>query len=171
MRLRSALKYLDISKSSYCHKPKARSESRRVTPLDARLELALSSLKGHELTLGHGKMTDYLREKEGYIWNHKKMYRHMQIMHLLQPRHVKKRWLKNRRLSAMCVLASNLRWEMDITFVPTGTGAMCLFVIIDTYDKDIVSDSMDIRATAEQASQCLKQAVLNRFGTLSAQGG
>jgi len=170
MRLHTALKYLGISKSSYCHKPKPRSESRRVAPLDARLELALSSLKGHELTLGHGKMTDYLREKEGFIWNHKKMYRHMQIMHLLQPRHAKKRWLKNKRLSAMCVLASNLRWEMDITFVPTGTGAMCLFAIIDTYDKDIVSDSMDIRATAEQASQCLKQAVLNRFGTLSAQG-
>ena len=170
MNLRSALKYLGLSKSSYCHKPKPRSESKRVAPLDARLELALSSLKGHELTLGHGKMTDYLREKEGCIWNHKKVYRHMQIMHLLQPRHTKTRWLKNRRLSAMCVLASNLRWEMDITFVSTGTGAMCLFAIIDTYDKGIVGDSMDIRATAEKAIDCLKQAVMKRFGSLSAQG-
>ena len=170
MNLRSALKYLDLCKSSYCHKPKPRSESRRVTPLDARLELVLSSLKGYELTLGHGKMTDYLREKEGCIWNHKKVYRHMQIMNLLQPRHIKKRWLKNKRLPAMCVLAINLRWEMDITFVPTGTGAMCLFSIIDTYDKGIVGDSMDIRATAEQASECLKQAVLKRFGSLDARG-
>jgi putative transposase len=170
MNLGSALKYLDISKSSYCHKPKPRSESKRVTPLDDRLTAALKALQGYELTIGYGKVTDYLRNKHVYIWNEKKVYRHMKSLNLLQPSHIKRRWRQNKRLAAMCVLGSNMRWEMDITFVATEMGALCLFAIIDTYDKGLVGDSMDIRATAAQAVDCLKQAVLNRFGVLSAKG-
>ena len=170
MSLHSALKYLDMAKSSYCHNPKPRSESKRVTPLDERLEAALKQLRSYELTLGYDKMTDYLRNKHGVIWNHKKVYRHMDRLHLLQPRRIKQKWLKNKRLPAMCVLGVNQRWEMDITFVPTGTGALALFAIIDTYDKAIVGDAMDIRATAMQAVACLKCAVLERFGVSSAEG-
>lgn len=170
MSLRSALKYLDISKSSYCHKAKPRSESRRTAPLDSELKTALDKLQGYELTLGYEKMTDYLRGKHACIWNHKKVYRHMKSLSLLQPRHIKQRYRQNKRLAAMCVLGSNQRWEMDITFVATETGPLCLFAILDTYDKQLVGDSMDVRATAAQAVECLKQAVLKRFGVLSAAG-
>jgi putative transposase len=170
MSLRSALKYLELSKSSYCHKMKPRSESRRATSLDPELKAALNQLQGYELTLGYEKMTDYLRSKCACIWNHKKVYRHMKSLNLLQPRHIKQRHKQNKRLAAMCVLGSNQRWEMDITFVATGTGLLCLFAILDTYDKQLVGDSMDVRATAAQAVECLRQAVLKRFGVFSAAG-
>lgn len=170
MRLTRALKYLDLNKSSYCYQTRLRSEDKRVFLLDAELEKALKEMTGYELTLGYDKATPYLRWKHDRIWNHKKVYRHMSELKMLQPRSVKRVWIKNRRLGLSHATQSNRRWEADMTYVPTRMGNMYLFVIEDIHDKEVVGSQMDIRCGAQQAIEVLKQALMKRFGRESAHG-
>ena len=170
MPLKAALKYMDLNKSSYCYESQLRSEDKRIFPLDPELENVLKGMCGYELTLGYDKATDYLRAKHESIWNRKKVYRHMKALKLLQPRHIKRLWKKNKRLAAFCPLHSNVRWEADLTWVPTRMGTMYLFVLEDVYDKEVLAGHMGIRAGAEEAIACLKEALRKRFGVESAFG-
>ena len=170
MKLAAALKYVDLNKSSYCYERRPRSEDKRIFPLDAELEKALKGMSGYELTLGYDKATPYLRWKHDRIWNRKKVYRHMSELKLLQPRSIKRIWIKNRRLGLSQATQSNRRWEADMTYVPTRMGNMYLFVIEDIHDKEVVGAHMDIRCGAQQAVESLKQALMKRFGRESAHG-
>jgi putative transposase len=170
MTLKAALGYMDLEKSSYSYESRLRSENKRIFPLDPELEKALKNMCGYELTLGYDKATDYLRSKHGKVWNRKKVYRHMEALKLLQPRHIKRLWRKNKRLAAFCAIQSNVRWESDLTWVSTRMGVMYLFVIEDVYDKEVLSGHMDIRAGAQEAIECLKEALRKRFGQESARG-
>ena len=170
MRLNAALSYLDLGKSSYCYESLPRSEDKRIFPLDPELEKALKEMTGYELTLGYDKATPYLRWKHDRVWNHKKVYRHMSALKLLQPRSIKRIWIKNRRLGMSQATQSNRRWEADMTYVPTRMGNLYLFVIEDIHDKEVVGSQMDIRSGAEQAIEALKHALIKRFGRESAYG-
>lgn len=170
MTLVAALGYMGLAKSSCLYKSRLGTECKRTFPLDPELETVLKELSGYELTLGYDKLTPYLRGKYGRVWNRKKIYRHMSEMKLLQPRSVKRIWIKNKRLAAFCAIQSNVRWEADLTFVPTRMGNMYLFVIEDIYDKEVIGGHMDIRCGAQQAIEALKQALVKRFGKESAEG-
>ena len=163
MPLQSALGYMDLSKSSYFYERHARQQRRQEYPLDAELEKLLLNLQGYELTLGYDKLTDYLRQKHEKIWNKKKVYRHMKVLQLLQRRRIKRRWKKNKRLPWSCAIKSNVRWEADLVFVYTAMGNVYLFVIEDTYDREVLSGHMDIQCGAQQAIECLKEALKKRF--------
>lgn len=170
MTLKAALGYLDLNKSSYCYENRPRSRAKRIFPLDPELKKALTDMRGYELALGCDKATDYLRAKHRKVWNRKKVYRHMEALKLLRPRHIKRLWKKNKRLAVFCPLQSNARWEADLTWVPTRMGVMYLFVVEDVYDKEALSGHMDIRAGAEEAVEGLKEALKKRFGQASARG-
>ena len=170
MKLTVALEYVNLNKSSYCYQRRPRSEDKRIFPLDTELEKALKEMSDYELTLGYSKATPYLRWKHDRVWNRKKVYRHMSELKLLQPRSIKRIWIKNRRLGLSQATESNRRWEADMTYVPTRMGNMYLFVIEDIHDKEIVGWHMDIRCGAQQAIEALKQALMKRFGRESAYG-
>ena len=170
MKLTRALFYMDLSKSSYCYERRPRSEDKRIFPLDTELEKALKEMSGYELTLGYGKATPYLRWKHNRIWNRKKVYRHMSELKLLQPRSIKRIWIKNKRLGKSQATQSNRRWEADMTYVSTQMGNMYLFVIEDIHDKEVVGWCMDIHCGAQQAVEALKQALMKRFGQESVHG-
>ncbi len=163
MKLTAALEYIGLSKSSYFYKSHPTSRKKRAYRLDPKLKDVLLDLKGRELTLGYRKLTKYLREKHQEVWNKKKVYPHMKTLDLLQPKHIKKRYLKNRRLAVCCPIKSNVRWEADLTFVPTLMGMMYLFVVEDVYDKEILGGYMDIRCRASEAIKTLKEAINRRF--------
>lgn len=164
MSRRRALGYLELAKSTYLYAVKRRSRSPRAYRLDPALTTALQQLTGYELTLGYDKLTDYLRQKHRCIWNRKKVYKHMKALKLLQPRAPKRRWKQRKRLRACCPLASNVRWEMDLTWVPTQMGPMYLFVIEDTYDRAVVASAMELQCGAHQAVEVLRTALRARWG-------
>lgn len=164
MKTATALKYIELSKSSYFYNSCSTSKKKRPYKLDPNLKDILLNLKGRELTLGYRKLTKYLRGKYQQVWNKKKVYPHMKALDLLQPKHIKRRYLKNRRLAMCCPIWSNVRWEADLTFVPTFMGMMYLFVVEDVYDKEILSGYMDIRCRAAEAIKTLKEAIKKRFG-------
>jgi len=170
MKLTQALSYIGLTKSTYFYVKSPTINAKKKYQLDSNLKEILLSLKGYELTLGYRKLTKYLRNKYYKIWNKKKVYAHMEALKLLQPRNIKTRYIKNRRLAICSPIRSNVRWEADITFVPTQMGSLYLFVVEDVYDKEILSGYMDIQCGAKEAIKSFKEAIDKRFKNTSPEG-
>ena len=164
MKLRAALIYMDMHKSSYAYKSRLGLKRKRPYILDHSLEEALKALEGYELTMGYDKTATYIRDKHRRIWNRKKVYLHMKALKLLQPKKIKRRWMANKRLPVSCAIASNVRWEADLTFVSTQTGHAYLFAVEDVYDREALSGHMDLQCGATQAIAALREALDRRFG-------
>ncbi len=121
-------------------------------------------LAGYELTLGYKKLAAYFLIRFDWIINHKKMYRHLDDLDLLQPKHVKRPKQKKPPTAIWyCPLNSNVRWEADLTLVPYQSGFLYLFSVIDVFDKELIGSWFGFRCRKDDAIEALKNAVLNRF--------
>lgn len=124
----------------------------------------LKELNGYALTLGHRKLTVFIRLQHNLIVNHKKLYRHIKELKLLQPKHVKRPKIKTPPKAIFyCPLKSNIRWEADLTLVPYQSGFLYLFSVIDVFDKELIGSWFGFRCRKDDAIEALKDAVLNRF--------
>ena len=155
----TALKALDLSKSSYYYQSNLNKES-RTRELDDTLVSKLKELTNYELVYGYRKVTVLFKE-----YNHKKIYRHMKALKMLQPKKIKKH--KNTRLNVSCPIASNVRWEADLTYVFDGKRLNYLFAVVDTFDKEPIGDYYGLRCRAKEAIISLEDAVRSRFGNLN----
>jgi putative transposase len=165
--LKIALQAVGLSKSSYYYEEKEkRTGKRREYLLDPALTKILQVFKGYELTLGYRKVMDYLdlTLNQGH-YNHKKVYRHMHELKILQPKRIKKQGKPKKELSFYSPIKSNIRWEADLSYVFFGSGTAYAFVVIDTYDKEVIGKHFSMRARAAEAVAALDQAVITRFGT------
>lgn len=159
-----AAKVFDLDRSSWYYKPMLKQQKKSVRPLDSVLVEHLSKLSGFALTLGYRKTTAHLWQEFHMQFNHKKVYRHMNALDLLQPKVVKqKRKKKPPTVTWYCPLKSNMRWESDLTLVPYDNGHLYLFSVIDVFDKELVGSWFGFRCRKEDAIEALRQAVLNRF--------
>ncbi len=164
--LRVALEAIGLSKSSYYYKKKDKANSIiKEYPLDETLKSILLSFNGYELTLGYRKTMyyiDFVLNKGHY--NHKKVYRHMDILDMLQPKKIKKQGKPKKDLSFYSPIKSNMRWEADLSYVFYGSGTAHAFIVIDTYDKEVIGRYFSMRARAKEAVIALDNAVSCRFG-------
>jgi putative transposase len=161
-----ALEAVGLSKSSYYYKSeKNDNKHSKEYPLDEKLRSILLSLSGYELTLGYRKTMDYIDFvlNKGH-YNHKKVYRHMDILEMLQPKRIKKQSKPKKELSFYSPFMSNVRWEADLSYVFYGCGTAHAFVVIDSYDKEVIGRYFSMRARAEEAVIALDRAVSCRFG-------
>jgi len=168
-----ALQAVGLTKSSYYYKSNGGQDScAKEYPLDETLEDILRSLSGYELTLGYRKTMDYIDFvlNKGH-YNHKKVYRHMYEMDMLQPKRIKKQSKPKKELSFYSPIMSDVRWEADLSYVFYGCGTAHAFVVIDTYDKEIIGRYFSMRARAEEAVIALDMAVKSRFGDKGAPEG
>jgi len=164
--LKLALEAAGLSKSSYYYKGKEqRTGQRQGSPLDPTLTNILLSFKGYELTLGYRKAMDYIdfTLDRGH-YNHKKVYHHMYELKMLQPKRIKKQGKPKKELAFYSPLKSNVRWEADLSYVFYGTGTAHAFIVIDTYDKEVIGKYFSMRARAAEAVVALDRAVADRFG-------
>jgi putative transposase len=157
--LNIALKALGLSRSSYYYQPNP-SKGKRTKQLDNTLVYKLKELTGYELVYGYRKVTTLLKQ-----YNHKKIYRHMKALKMLQPKKLKKH--KTTRLDISCPITSNVRWEGDLTYVFDGKRINYLFVIVDAFDKEPIGDCYGLRCRAKEAIISLEDAVKSRFGSLT----
>lgn len=162
-----ALQAVGLSKSSYHYRATTSAKKdRRKAELDPDLEQLLLGLKGYELTLGYYKLADYIKGNyAGHWYNKKKVYRHMKALHLLQPKHIKKPKAKQKKggVAYYSPIRSNVRWEADLTLIRYENSFLYLFTVIDTYDKEIIGDTLSFRCRCDEAVESLKKAVLSRF--------
>lgn len=171
--LKIALEAVGLSRSSYYYKNKeAQGGCAKEYPLDETLKDVLLSLSGYELTLGYRKTMDYVDFvlNKGH-YNHKKVYRHMYEMDMLQPKRIKKQSKPKKELSFYSPIMSDVRWEADLSYVFYGSGTAHAFVVIDTYDKEVIGKYFSMRARAEEAVIALDMAVKSRFGDKGAPEG
>jgi len=56
----------------------------------------------------------------------------------------------------------NERWVLDITFIPTRAGWMCLAVIIDLYSRAVIGWVMHKRMKTELFTDALMMALMRR---------
>ena len=92
--LEMAAKAFGLPRSSLYYKTKPREKKKTVKPLDPTLKKRLDSLKEYELTLGYRKTAAYINAEETAPFDHKKVYRHMKALKLLQPKNIRKPKLK-----------------------------------------------------------------------------
>lgn len=164
--LKMALQAVGLSKSSYYYEGKEeKSGQQQECPLDPTLTRTLLSFKGYELTLGYRKVMDYIdfTLSQGH-YNHKKVYRHMYKLKMLQPKRIKKQGKPKKELAFYSPIKSNVRWEADLSYVFYGTGTAHAFIVIDTYDKEVIGKYFSMRARATEAVKALDRAVATRFG-------
>lgn len=154
----------DLNRSSWYYRTMPLKEKKSSRPLDPDLVKRLQDLSGYSLTLGYRKTAAHLWLEYAYRVNHKKIYRHMYHLKLLQPKHIKKpKKRKTPTVSWYCPLTSNQRWESDLTVVSYQGGNLYLFSVIDVYDKELIGSWFGFRCRKEDAIEALKQAVLSRF--------
>ena len=164
--LKIALEAVGLSRSSYYYKGNVKENvHKREYPLDEALKFILLSLSGYELTLGYRKTMDYIdfALNQGH-YNHKKVYRHMDVLEMLQPKRIKKQSKPKKELAFYSPIKSNVRWEADLSYVFFGSGTAHAFVVIDTYDKEVIGRYFSMRARAAEAVAALDRAVAARFG-------
>ena len=164
--LKIALETAGLSKSSYYYKNEEKADRHgKEYPLDETLKFILLSLSGYELTLGYRKTMDYIDFvlNKGH-YNHKKVYRHMDKLDMLQPKRIKKQSKTKKELAFYSPIKSDVRWETDLSYVYYGCGTAHAFVVIDTYDKEVIGKYFSMRARAEEAVIALDMAVKSRFG-------
>lgn len=144
-----------------------KAKTKRVKSFDPELMAILNDFEGPEQTLGCVKATAYINYNYGHLghwYNHKKVYRHMKELDILQPKQVKK---PKKRPKTSVVwstpIKSNLRWEADLTYVSNQHGNMYLFTVIDVFDKEIIGEHFSYRCRAIDAVKSIESAVLKRF--------
>ncbi len=113
---------------------------------------------------GYKKVTAVLRNNYNIKINKKKVRRLMKNLNLLDPN--RKRTLK--RVSRVCesrtIIKSNQLWQMDIkyAFIAGTKRTAYITSIIDVFDRELVSTSIDLSATGEVAKKVLIKGLYSR---------
>lgn len=152
-----ALAVVGLGRSTYSYTPKPLKKTR---PLDPLLCLAIQAIHRKSPVYGYRKVLATLKAR-GSLVNHKRVYRYMKHLGLLQPRKVKGQ--KHTQLAMVHPAVSNIYWEEDLTYVWCGNQQGYLFALIDAYDKGLPGDYFGNRCRADEAASILEQAVLKRF--------
>ena len=120
-----ACRAFGVSETCYRYGPKLRAENEEIADL-------MVGLTNAKKTWGFGLCFLYLRNVQGHVWNHKRVYRIYCALELNLRIKLRKR-LKRDKPDALAVPeAPNIIWSMDfdsrsLGSWPTGWGAVVLF--------------------------------------------
>ncbi len=167
--IRRQCELIGLNRGSYYYEPAGESE--------LNLELMREIDKQYTQTPFYGwpKMTVCLR-KQGYLVNHKRVYRLMQKMGI-QAICPKKRVKKERNehtiypylLKDFQIGQPNQVWSTDITYIPLQQGFMYLVAVIDWYSRYVLawqlSNSLDGHFCQVALQQALEQGRPDIFNT------
>lgn len=113
---------------------------------------------------GYKKVTAQLRRNYSIRINRKKVRRLMKNLNLLDPKRNKRRKKVSRVCESRTVTKSNQLWQMDIKYAFIAGTKQTAYItsIIDVFDREIVSCSIDLSATGQVAKRVMLQALYNR---------
>ena len=151
---RRSCRILDLSRSVYRYQAKKSD--------DWQIEQELQHLAERQPRWGYGKMIDYLRH-QGYVWNHKRIYRVYCEMGLNLHRKPKKR-LAPRTAQVLVVPGqSNQTWSLDFMSDSLSNGrAIRTLNVIDDYNREGLWIEVDTSLPAERVVRVLEQLLLWR---------
>ena len=142
--LAQACRTFGISESCFRYSPKLSDENERIADL-------LIGLTNAKKSWGFGLCFLYLRNVQGHVWNHKRVYRiyREQELHLrIKPR----RRLKRDKPDVLAVPASrNLVWSMDFMADRLGDGrSFRLLNVLDDFNRECLGIEVDFSLPAER---------------------
>ena len=112
---------------------------------------------------GYRMITNYIRSKEGVIVNHKRIYRIMQELDLLQEKNRPKPEEYNRSQQHE-IDGPNQMWQLDMVqwYLDSTGNWVYMFDIMDVYTREIVGYHMSLRCRTDEALAALEEALENR---------
>ena len=160
---------IDLSRSSYYYNPQGITEEEQL--IMSKIDRIYTDCPFY----GVRKITAELK-RQGYVYNHKRIWRLMQIMGIqaLRPRKNLSKANKDHLiypylLRGVSVDSNNLVWSSDITYLPMYKGYAYLVAVIDWFSRYILSwelsNSLDVFFCLEALSKALKQGKPKIFNT------
>lgn len=160
---------IDLSRSSYYYIPQG------ITEEELLIMRKIDRIYTDYPFYGVRKITAELK-RQGYVYNHKRIWRLMQIMGIQALRPIKALSKANKDhliypylLRGVRVNSNNLVWSSDITYLPIYKGYAYLVAVIDWFSRYILSwelsNSLDVYFCLEALSKALKQGKPKIFNT------
>ena len=151
---RRSCRILDLSRSVYRYQAKSID--------DQWIEQELQRLANSQPRWGYGKMIDYLRH-QGYVWNHKRIYRVYCEMGLNMHRKPKKR-LPARAAQALVVPRQpDQTWSLDFMSDSLANGRTFRTLnVIDDFNREALWIEVDTSLPAERVVQVLDKLLFER---------
>ena len=148
-----ACRTFDVSETCYRYGPKLRAENEEIADL-------LLGLTDAKKTWGFGLCFLHLRNLQGHIWNHKRVYRiycELALNLRIKPR----KRLKRDKPEALAVPdAPNLTWSMDFMADRLGDGrAFRLLNVLDDFNREGLCIEVDFSLPAERVIRSLDRII------------
>ena len=152
-RIALACRAFGVSETCYRYSPKLQDENEEIADL-------LIGLTEARKTWGFGLCFLHLRNVQGRLWNHKRVYRIYCALELnlrIKPR----KRLKRDKPDALAVPGRpNLVWSMDFTADRLGDGrAFRLLNVLDDFNREGLDIEVDFSLPAERVIRSLNQFV------------
>ena len=151
--IRLACQAFRISESGYRYQPKRSDENAEIADW-------LIRLTHNQRNWGFGLCFLYLRNVQGYRWNHKRVYRIYRELELnlrIKPR---KRLIREKPQPLSVPEAINEVWSMDFMHDQLSDGrSYRLFNVIDDYNREGLGIEVDFSLPAERVIRSLEQII------------
>ena len=159
---------MKLSRSSFYHKPKDRSQGEIQKAADLRGKIEVICLEHPRY--GYRRVTEQLK-REGLRVNHKKVLRLMRESDLLC--RVRRRWAKTtdskhrftrypNLIKGMVTGCLNQVWLSDITYIRIRTGFVYLAAILDAYSRKVIGYAVSMSLDTVVTLEALKMAIARR---------
>lgn len=154
LSIRQACKAVSLSRSVYAYQP----DTSRDEPVIAALQTAVE----HYPRYGFKKLFCILR-RQGYRWNHKRIYRVYCLLKLNLRRKGKQR-LPCRNPQPLCVPAIlNQTWSMDFMHdALSGGRKFRTFNVVDDFNREALAIEIDLNLPAQRVIRVLERIALER---------
>lgn len=133
---------------------------------DLEIQKLITNIKTRKTSrvYGYRKVTILLRRNYGIQINKKKVYRLMSLLNLLGDSTKNRKPRISRTCESVKVTRSNQLWQMDIkySFIAGTRKTAYITSIIDTFDRSIVAQSIDLSATGDVAKSVLLKGLYCR---------
>lgn len=162
------LKWVGLSESTYYYKSSGKRKGKKPSVLTHHKKYGLvcegtviesiKSILSHEfIDCGYQIMTEYLK-REGYIINHKKVYRIMKVSKLLQNRitrdHSNKKFVKHRKVITTRPLEC-IEMDIKMVWIPEKGKNAYLLSVIDVHTRRILKDFFGFNIKQKQVIELL----------------
>jgi len=141
-----------------------RSESVSCRKRNDDLLEAIKILKGDHPFWGYRRVWSYLKYREGYSINKKRVYRLMKLHGYLVTKELRRTAKRGPVRPKPRAERPNQFWGTDMTKIKISTwGWFYLVIVLDWYTKEIVGYSLNIQSKSQDWLNALDVAIQNRF--------
>jgi putative transposase len=170
-KLAHLLEIAKVSRAGYYKWRKTRERAHRHAQQEHILKDHIMAIHRLRPFYGYLRMTVALR-KEGFLVNHKRVYRLMKLLGIRSVIRKKRRFFgkqqsvvfPNRLDRKFSAVALNEKWVTDITYLPVNGGFVYLSAIQDLYNNEIIAYHVSKRNDLSLVMKTLEKACENREG-------